>query len=70
MKPINLTPQIVCVQTPVKEQLKKGYSFQISFKASTVKTGLDTIKRRVKGAIKDNELKEMSEFTYNFILVL
>ena len=51
-------------------RLKKGYSFQISFKASTVETGLDKIRRQVKGAIKDSKLKEMSEFNYDYVMAL
>ena len=51
-------------------RLKKGYSFQISFKASTVESGLNKIKRQVKGAIKDSKLKEMSEFNYDYVMAL
>ncbi len=51
-------------------RLKKGYSFQISFKASTVESGLNKIKRQVKGAIKDSKLKEMSEFDYDYVMAI
>ena len=51
-------------------RLKKGYSFQISFKASTVESGLNKIKSQVKGAIKDSKLKEMSEFNYDYVMAL
>jgi len=51
-------------------RLEKGYSLKISFKASTVESGLDAIKRKVKGAIKDNKLKEMSEFDYHYVIAL
>lgn len=51
-------------------RLKKGYSFQISFKASTVESGLNKIRRQVKGAIKDSKLKEMSEFNYDYVMAL
>ena len=51
-------------------RLKKGYSFQISFKASTVESGLNKIKSQVKGAIKDSKLKEMSEFNYDYVMAI